>query len=316
MELRDIEIFLILAEELHFGRAAQRLHVSQARVSQAIKLQERHLGGTLFDRSNRRQIHLTPLGRQLHNDLQPAYAGLRDSLERARLAARGIIGVLRVGMLPGNAHDLRPCWDTFRTRHPHWRLQIRHNPYVDAFTPLRNGDIDVLVAWLPIEEPDLTVGPQIFTESMVMLVPPGHRLAGHDSVSVEDLGDYTVPQVPGMPEYWEEGFAPFQTPRGRRIERDTTFHTALDDVFTLVGTGESISLLGAHAARYHARPDIVYLPLRNSWTLRWALVWRSDTENDLIRALAQTVRDLGPRDAPRSETVRRGQRAGRSSQSA
>ena len=82
MELREIEIFLILAEELHFGRAAQRLHVSQARVSQAISQQERRLGGALFDRANRRQIRLTPLGRQLCDDLRPVYAGLRDSLDR------------------------------------------------------------------------------------------------------------------------------------------------------------------------------------------------------------------------------------------
>ena len=75
MELREIEIFLILAEELHFGRAAERLYVSQARVSQAISQQERHLGGALFDRSNRRQIRLTPLGRQLRDDLRPIYAG-------------------------------------------------------------------------------------------------------------------------------------------------------------------------------------------------------------------------------------------------
>jgi DNA-binding transcriptional LysR family regulator len=59
MELRDIEIFLALAEELHFGRTAERLHVSQARVSQAIKKQERRIGGTLFERSSR-QVRLTP----------------------------------------------------------------------------------------------------------------------------------------------------------------------------------------------------------------------------------------------------------------
>jgi DNA-binding transcriptional LysR family regulator len=85
VELRDIEIFLTLAEELHFGRAAERLHVSQARISQAVNQQERRLGGARFDRSNRRQIRLTPLGRQLRDDLQPIYAGLHDSLERARL---------------------------------------------------------------------------------------------------------------------------------------------------------------------------------------------------------------------------------------
>ena len=108
MELRDIEIFLTLAEELHFGRTATRLHVSQARISQAISQQERRLGALLFDRTNRRVVRLTPVGRQLRDDLRPVYAGLRDSLERARLAAQGVTAVLRVGMLPINGHDLRP----------------------------------------------------------------------------------------------------------------------------------------------------------------------------------------------------------------
>jgi DNA-binding transcriptional LysR family regulator len=71
VELRDIEIFLTLAEELHFGRTAERLHVSQARVSQAISKQERRLGVALFDRTSRR-VTLTPVGRRLREDLQQA----------------------------------------------------------------------------------------------------------------------------------------------------------------------------------------------------------------------------------------------------
>jgi hypothetical protein len=67
----------------------------------------------------------------------------------------------------------------------------------------------------------------------------------------------------------------------------------LDDLFTHVGNGELITVLGSHASRYHVRPDITYLPLHDSWTLRWALVWRRDAENDLVRALAAVVRDLG-----------------------
>ncbi|MGW8882036.1 LysR family transcriptional regulator, partial [Streptomyces mirabilis] len=75
MELRDIEIFLTLAEELHFGRTAARLHVSPARVSQAIKKQERRIGGALFDRTSH-HVRLTPLGRQLYDDLLPVHRGL------------------------------------------------------------------------------------------------------------------------------------------------------------------------------------------------------------------------------------------------
>ncbi|MFD0853538.1 LysR family transcriptional regulator, partial [Actinomadura adrarensis] len=77
MELRDIEIFLTLAEELHFGRTATRLRISPARVTQAIQKQERHIGGPLFERTSR-TVRLTPLGSQLRDDLRPVYAGLRD----------------------------------------------------------------------------------------------------------------------------------------------------------------------------------------------------------------------------------------------
>ncbi|MEQ4724665.1 LysR family transcriptional regulator [Nonomuraea sp. B19D2] len=298
MELRDIEIFLVLAEELHFGRAAERLHVSQARVSQAIAEQERRLGGTLFDRSNRRRIQLTPLGWQLRDDLRPVYAGLRDSLERARMAARGITAVLRVGMLPINIHDLRPYWDTFRARHPAWELRISHPPFDDLFGGLRRGEIDVLVAWLPVEEPDLTVGPMLFAESRVLAVAAGHELAGRTSVSLEVVSDFQHIDVEVRPDYWWDGFVPSHTRRGRAIERGPLVRNT-DEVFTRISMGEVVTLFPEHMARYAVRPDIVYLPVRDMPALPYALVWRSDTENDLVRALAQTVRDLGPHSTSR-----------------
>ncbi|MGW1675351.1 LysR family transcriptional regulator [Streptomyces sp. NPDC002324] len=196
VELRDIEIFLTLAEELHFGRTAQRLYVSQARVSQALKKQERGVGARLFER-NSRNVRLTPLGEQLRADLLPVYRGLQEGVERARLAARGTTEVLRVGMLPSNAHDLRPYWEAFRARHPQWALRIRHNPFVDAFGPLRRGDIDVLVAWLPVEEPDLTVRPVIYTEHAVALVAHDHELAVRPSVSLGVFGRFRHLAGPG-----------------------------------------------------------------------------------------------------------------------
>jgi len=291
VELRDIEIFLTLAEELHFGRTAERLRVTQARVSQAIKKQERDIGAALFDRTNR-SVRLTTVGEQLRADLLPAYRGLREGIARAKLAAEGKTGVLRVGMLPGNAHDLRPFWEAFRTRHPQWGLQIRHNPFVNAFGPIRGGDIDVLVAWLPVEEPDLTVGPMIYTEHSVLVVAHDHELAAEKSVSVETFANHGLLQGPDVPDYWEDAFAPFQTPSGRPIERHQPTFESLDDIFVHVVTGEGIQNLGAHVARYNVRPDIVYLPIHD-WGLRWGLVWRDDNETDMVRALADVVRDLG-----------------------
>ena len=214
MELRDIEIFLTLCEELHFGRTAQRLHVTQARVSQAIKKQERGVGAELFERTSR-SVRLTTVGEQLRADLLPAYRSLREGMARARLAAEGKTGVLRVGMLPSNAHDLRPFWETFRARNPRWGLRIRHNPFVNAFAPLRNGDIDVLVAWLPVQEPDLTEGPVMYAEHGVVLAGADHRLAVRDSVSLEVLADHGILQGPPGPDYWADAFTPFHAPSGR-----------------------------------------------------------------------------------------------------
>src|SRR5215469_2472918 len=95
MDTTEIEVFLVLAEELHFGRTAERLHMPQPRVSRLVSALEHKVGGTLFERTSRR-VRLTPLGKRLHGQLQPAYAQLNAALDDARAAARQTAGVLRI----------------------------------------------------------------------------------------------------------------------------------------------------------------------------------------------------------------------------
>jgi DNA-binding transcriptional LysR family regulator len=292
MELRDIEIFLTLAEELHFGRTAERLHVTPARISQAIKKQERQIGALLFDRTNR-TVRLTPIGQQLRNDLWPLYAGLMDSMQRAKLAARGKTTRLRIGMIPVNTHDLRPYWATFRTQHPHCELQLRHASFVDPFGALRRGEVDILVSWLPVEEPDLTVGPTLFADPRLLAVAADHELAGRSSVSVEDIAHFQHSGARPVPAYWEDTFVPFQTPRGYPIERGPLV-TNMDELLSFVSISETVNILPAHSARYFSRPDITWLPITDMQPLAFGLVWRTGAENDLIRAFARVVTDLGP----------------------
>ncbi|MFG1706506.1 LysR family transcriptional regulator [Nonomuraea sp. M3C6] len=292
MELRDIEIFLTLAEELHFGRTAARLCLSPARVTQAIQKQERQIGAPLFERNNR-TVRLTPVGRQLRDDLRPLYAGLKDSVQRAQLAAQGITGTLRVGMLPMNAYDLRPYWDVFRIRHPQWRLRIQRTQFSDAFAALRRGDVDVVVTWLPVEEPDIIVGPALFAEPRVLAVSVDHELARRTSVSLEMVADFSHPDSEAGPDYWFDAYAPPQTRRGRPIERGPSVRDA-EEAITLTSMAEIVTLFPAHMTRYWVRPDIAYLPITDIGALPYALVWRSETENELIRALSEVVRDLGP----------------------
>ncbi|GIH46598.1 DNA-binding transcriptional regulator, LysR family [Microbispora rosea] len=292
MELRDIEIFLTLAEELHFGRTAERLCVSPARITQAIKKQERQIGAPLFERTNR-TVRLTPLGRQLRDDLWPVYTGLQDGMHRAKLAAQGVTAVLRVGTLPINLRDLRPYWDTFRTHHPQWKLQIQHASFVDPFAGLRRGDIDVLICFLPVEEPDLTVGPVLFADPRVVAVAAEHELTRRTSVSLEMLADFQHCDALSRPDYWMDGYIPTHTRAGRRIERGPVVRNT-EEILTLTSMGEAVSLFPAHMRRYWSRPDIAYLPVSDIDTLRYALVWRTETENDPIRALARIATDLGP----------------------
>src|SRR5215207_8768024 len=95
--LREIRAFLTLAEELHYGRTAERLGVTPSRVSQTIRLLETRVGGKLFDRTSRR-VRLTPLGERLRDDAAPAYEQLRRAYAAAQEIATGVAGTLRLGM--------------------------------------------------------------------------------------------------------------------------------------------------------------------------------------------------------------------------
>jgi hypothetical protein len=118
MERHEVETFLALAEELHFGRTAQRLRLSTARVSQTIRRLERRVGAPLFERTSR-TVALTPIGRQFRDDLEPARALMNAALGRAIAAAREVSRVLRVGFLGPTAGDfLLAAVSAFGEHHP------------------------------------------------------------------------------------------------------------------------------------------------------------------------------------------------------
>ena len=214
MELRDIEIFLALAEELHFGRTAERLHVSQARVSQSIKQQERRIGAALFERTSR-SVRLTPLGERLRERLEAGYREIMAGIDEATAAARGQAGTLTVGTYDTHHQEITAVLDLFRQRHPQCELRMREVIPLDPFAGLRAGRIDLALLWQPVREPDLVVGPEMFTERLVLAVSPGHPLAGRDRVEMEDLGDHPVVDPDGpIPDYFWESHTPSVTPSG------------------------------------------------------------------------------------------------------
>jgi DNA-binding transcriptional LysR family regulator len=293
MELRDIEIFLTLAEELHFGRTAERLHVSQARVSQAIKKQERRIGTPLFERTSR-HVALTSIGESLARELAIGYERIQSAVDAATAAARGTTGSLTLGTMGALAEAIDAVIRSFRARHPSCELHYRELHSGGAFESLRCGEVDIAILWLPIREPDFTVGPVVRTGRLVLMTSVDHPLARRESVRMEHLGDHVVPQasIP-HPRYWEEALAPFHTPGGRPIRRGPIVATWQESL-TRVAAGECVLPIQAEAAVYYPWPGIVYLPIEDAPTYEWALIWRTTSETPLIRAFEQAARDVGP----------------------
>ncbi|WP_369392448.1 LysR family transcriptional regulator [Streptomyces sp. CG1] len=284
MELRDIEIFLALAKELHFGRTAERLHVTTARVSQSIRKAERRVGGPLFER-NSRKVRLTVLGEQLQQDLSAGYRQITDGIAKARAAAGSVSGTLTVGTMGPMAHTIKPILDLFASTHPDVKLRHREIQPPAPLDLLRSGDVDVALLWLPVDEPDLTVGPVVHVSDVLLMISTDHPYAECESIYVEDLGDHCA-FLPGrLPASMEAAFQPFHTPSGRPIPRGplpSTWH----EVLGLVTAGQGVAGAARDAALFYSWPGLTFIPVRDMPPVRWALVWRAADEGPLIRALS------------------------------
>ncbi|WP_258017587.1 LysR family transcriptional regulator [Streptomyces noursei] len=284
MEFRDIEIFLALAKELHFGRTAERLRITTARVSQSIRKAERRVGGPLFER-NSRNVRITPLGEQLQQDLSAGYRQITDGIAKARAAAGAMSGTLALGTMGPMAQTIKPLLDAFQSTHPDVKLRHREVQPPEPLELLRSGDVDVALLWLPVHEPDLTVGPVVHVSDVLLLVSTDHPYAERESVCVEDLGDHCA-FLPGrLPASMEAAFQPFHTPSGRPIARGprpSTWH----EVLGLVAAGQGVVGAARDAALFYSWPGLTFIPVRDMSPVRWALVWRTADESPLIRALS------------------------------
>lgn len=299
VELRELRIFLTLAEELHFGRTAERLGVSQSVVSETIRLLERRLGTRLFERTSRR-VELSSAGTQLRPALVPIIDSLSRALGDVRNESNGVTGLLRLG--PTLTTLLPPVFllaHAFQARHPRCAVHVGMSNLEDPFTALRRGEVDVLVNWLAVDEPDLTVGPPIAFYDRVVVVGPGHRWGRRTSISIEELADEVVSQpAPTLPATIVDAILPPTTPLGRPIPRRTpvdagvpawTFGTLLGGV--LRGEIVHLTMRGQTAFMAHG---LVMIPVDDLPPMPLGLIWRSAAEDARVRALAEIARQDGP----------------------
>ncbi|MFE4856886.1 LysR family transcriptional regulator [Streptomyces sp. NPDC056670] len=292
LERYEVEAFLTLAEELHFGRTAERLHVSTARVSQTIAKLERRIGVPLFHRTSRR-VELAPVGRQLYEEVRPAWDRIADAFGRAVDAGRGLTGLLRVAFNgPAAGQLLVGAAQAFRTRHPDCDIQIREARLPEVLPWLRSGEVDLALTCHPMREQGIVMGPVLVREARMLAVPTGHPFARRAAVSMEDLARVTVLQIPEtLPDSLRDDRAPRRTPAGLPIELGPAAST-FTEMLTLVGAGEGVAVVGAHARRYFARPDVAYVPFEDAPAVQWGLVWLAEGATARVRAFSEASLDL------------------------
>jgi len=267
LERHEIEAFLTLAEELHFGRSAERLHVSTARVSQTIKRLEVRIGAPLFVRTSRR-VELTDAGHELNDAVRPAWRQIAAAVEQAREAATTTAGRLEVAFTgAAGGQLLTGAAELLQRRHPECEVRVREAQLGEVLPWIRDGSVDLALTTFPVAEAGLSSGPVLVSEGRALAVPAGHPLARRESVSLDDLNDLDVLQSPGDA-------------------------STLNELLTLVGAGRGVLPVGAQARRYYARPDVSYVPFSDAPPLQWGLIWRTDRANARTRAFVCAARDL------------------------
>lgn len=288
VEIRELECFLILAEELHFGRTGERLYVSQGRVSQLIRALEQRIGARLADRTSRR-VRLTPLGEDFLTTLRPAYAALHGAVENARAAARGVSGPLRIGFQGVVGYGFMDVVGEFEDRYPGCTTRITELPLADPFGPLHRDEVDTAVVLLPVEEPTLVLGPVFSRQPQYVAASRRHTFATRTDVDAEDLATTPLVGVAApAPDYWREAQAPTRTPSGTPVPRGPAVGT-LQEGLSLVAANRGVMLLCRPTTEYQRRGDVTYVPVRGLPESALGLVWRGDRENGRVRAFAEAV---------------------------
>ncbi|MGC5342999.1 LysR family transcriptional regulator [Streptomyces sp. DT24] len=288
LEIREVEAFLALADELHFGRAGERLYLSQSRVSQLLRSLESRIGARLVERTSRR-VGLTPLGERLATGLRPTYAALRAVLDEASAEARGVGGLLRIGFQGSVNDQVMNAITLFQSRYPDCATEIVEIPFSDPFGPLHRREVDTAVVLMPIEENELVLGLVFSKQPQTLVVSTRHPFAKRRNLTAEDLARCPLISVHGAaPEYWRRAQAPRHTPGGLDIPVGPTVST-LQEGLALVAADRGAMLLCHPTADYYGRRAVTFVPVTGLDDSFLGLTWHRDHGNARVHAFAQAL---------------------------
>ncbi|WP_027015316.1 LysR family transcriptional regulator [Comamonas composti] len=287
MELRHLRYFAVLAEELHFTHAAERLHIEQPPLSRAIKELEEELGVVLFDR-DRRGTKLTAAGVAFLQDTRRLFTVLEQARENAKAVAAGARGSLRIAVSDG-ATD--PRFSEFlarcRAEEPEIELRLSEVPLADQLRGLRSGDFMIGLAHTSDVGEGIIAEP-IWRDPLVIAVPARHELLAHKEVPLHELGGHPLVLCD---QHICEGYCRELTRLLGPLEhrQNVVEHvTSLEMMLTLVGAGYGVGFMAATKIPVSQRPDIVIRPLAVESAVITTYLLRSDN-GDLSASLERFI---------------------------
>jgi DNA-binding transcriptional LysR family regulator len=237
VELRQVDYFVTLAEELHFGRAAERLHVVQPAVSQQIQRLERELGVQLFDRT-RRRVSLTRAGERLLPEAYAVLASVKRAVDTVTDPGEGEAPVLRIGTTEGLGERLDVILAKLRELRQEVQVSLHSVPNWARLEHVRDGQLDAALVRLVKNRKGVELIP-VWQERLVAVLPAGHRLAGKPALALRELAELPLRLVPreANPAFFDfvlqacrdAGFEP---------RLDAPF-TTLQNTFAEIGVGQA-----------------------------------------------------------------------------
>jgi DNA-binding transcriptional LysR family regulator len=291
MELRHLRYFAAVAETLHFGRAAEQLHMAQPPLSQAIRQLEAEMDVTLFARTTR-QVALTPAGVSFQEDVHRILRAIEDSVDRAQRIGDGHAGVLRLAFTGTAAFEQLPRIARIVQRElPEVRLDIQ----TDLLTPaqeagLLSSQLDLGILRPPLLD-QLLVTRTIASEPLVVVLPEGHPLADECDLQLEQLRSETfiVYAAPGSVvnaavdrSCLDAGFRP-------RVEHRVEGTSVL---LALVAGGLGVALVPASVQATSVR-GAVFRPIAGAEQVELAIAYRRHDDSPLLRRVLDVLEAEG-----------------------
>ncbi len=285
VDLRLVEYFVAVAEELHFGRAAQRLHIAQPSLSQQIRRLENQLGVTLLER-NSRHVQLTGAGQALLREGRKTLSQAQHAIKATRTAGTG---TLNVGFYGSAAVALLPdVLRAFNERHPSYAVSV-HELLLGSIDDILNGSVNIAFTRLQPDQTELEVE-VLRQEPRSVAVAQSHRLAARNTVTYEDLANESfivnpAVQSEGPPARWLA-----EQQHHGLLGRTTTQARSIQEILALVAAERGVCLVPSTVAHHYPRPDVTYLPCTDAEPAVVSLARRPGPISPAVKAFIDTAR--------------------------